>query len=38
MPWPANARANSINPDLSETDNSARETRRGWSVMGKILS
>src|SRR5471032_59481 len=33
MPWPASARANSIRPDLSETDNKARVTRRGWSVM-----
>ena len=37
MPWPANARANSTRPVLSETDNKARVTRRGWSVMGKIL-
>src|SRR6202041_915355 len=33
MPWAASARANSISPDLSETDNNARVTRRGWSVM-----
>src|ERR1700722_3570991 len=35
MPWAASARANSISPDLSETDNNARVTRRGLSVMGR---
>src|SRR6202048_205687 len=35
MPWPARARANSISPVLSETDNKARITRRGWSVMAR---
>ena len=37
-PWPASARANSIKPDLSETESSARLTRRRVSVMGEILS
>ena len=36
-PWPASARANSIRPVLSETDNRARVTRRGWSVMVEVL-
>ena len=30
--------ANSIRPVLSETDNRARVTRRGLSVMGKVLA
>src|SRR3984957_11449417 len=34
MPWAASARATSTSPDLAETDNNARGTRRGWSVMG----
>src|SRR5438874_8056562 len=33
----ASAFANSIRPVLSETERSARVTRRGWSVMSKIL-
>src|SRR6478609_9326022 len=33
----ASALANSIRPVLSETESRARVTRRGWSVMSKIL-
>src|SRR6185436_15693021 len=36
-PCAASARANSIRPVLSETDNRARVTRRVVSVMGKVL-
>src|SRR5947209_5899744 len=36
-PCAASALANSIRPVLSETERRARVTRRGWSVMSKIL-
>src|SRR3954451_24562784 len=36
-PWPTSARANSASPVLSETDNRARVTWRGCSVIGYVL-